>query len=673
MKITIGSPRVLSVLVDNGVSFVTEMDISSRNPCVYNFFTVDTPFNIVSESGQVICSETFRENFEKACQEHKTNAEKVIFTINSARIINRDITIPYVRANKVESLIISNAAEYFPLDISEYKMVHTVNETLTDKNGKRLSVSVCAVPKDILSSYYDLASYLNLQVESIDYIGNSVFRFMKMFERTHASDGSGKTNLYIIPNSSGTVLTFVKNGEVKLQRHIGIGYGSLIENATKISKLTAEETLTADGNKAFDINNPPADDLIFGIRYNKDEWRETNRGFLDGLCPAISRSMDYFESMLESSDIEYQPILAGPATMIKGLKEYLEEGLRLEFADADILFGKKNLNKKVVRAFPANEFSPCVGAIIAPLGLSDKSVAKSVPALEVFKDSSVQSLLLMIGVSVFTICVAVSVCLMYLPRSNNQSLKDQAKALKDKTVELSGAKNSKTEYEKWVDIKNSVDGMNDYLYTYNDKLVYFIEEFERKMPESFVAKNITISEKGVSMTISVDSRYEAAYVIMTLREMESIKVTSISNSFTFGEVGSTTPDDEFTVITDEEYALIESRLVGIDWIAFDFTTLDPTMFKFFGIDIEDYIDKDGNLIHKNIAPEYQNFSDDEIRVGLNDGTINFFDLMMIRKQSDMNGNSGDTSSKAVTISVSMEYTGKFEIPGTVTPEPTEQE
>ncbi|MBE6543074.1 MAG: hypothetical protein E7675_01605 [Ruminococcaceae bacterium] len=662
MKITVGSPRVLSVLVDNGISYVTEMDLSSRTPCVHNFFTVDTPFDTVSESGQVVCSEIFRENFQNACKTHKISAEKVIFTINSGRIINREITVPYVRSSKVESVIISNASEYFPLDITDFKMVHKVNETISDQNGKRLKVSVCAVPKDILSSYYDLAAFLSLEIENIDYVGNSVFRFLKMFERPLATEpeGTNTVKVYMSMNSSSTVLSFVMQGEAKLQRHIGIGYGGVLEYATGISKKSAEAVMYSSTDP-FDINEPPKDDLIFGIHYDEKEWKKNTIGSLDGLCSSISRSIDYFETLFESTNLDYKLYLVGPAVKIGGIKEYLEEGLRSTVTVPDVVLGKKNINVKKCAGFPATEYAMCVGAIIAPLNLSDKSVAKSVPMLEVFKDSSVQSLLLMLGISVFTICVAVSVCLWYLPQSENNKLKAQAQELKDKMQTLSGAQTVKTEFEKWEDIKESVSGINTYLYTYNDKLVYFIEEFERKMPESFSAKNITISEKGVSMTVSVDSRYEAAYVIMTLREMKSIKVTSISNSFTFGQVGSNTPDDKFTVISDQEYALIESKLVGIDWVAFDFTTLDPELFKLFGIDIDDYIDKEGNLIHKNIAPEYQNFSDDEIRVGLNDGRINFFDLFMIKKESDV-GASTEGSAKSVSITVSMEYTGEFEIP-----------
>lgn len=662
MKITVGSPKVLSVFVDNGISYVTEMDLSSRNPCVHNFFTVSTPFDTVTESGQVVCSEIFKENFQNACKNHKTSAEKVIFTINSGRIINREITIPYVRSNKVESIIINNASEYFPLDITEYKMVHKINETIVDEKGKRLNVTVCAVPKDILASYYDLAAFLGLEIENIDYVGNSIFRFEKMFERQSAvePEGSSLVKVYITMNSSSAVLTFVKQGEAKLQRQIGIGYGGILEYATKLSKKDAEEVMYSSTDP-LDINEPPKDDLIFDVHYDREEWQKNHKESLEGLCSSISRSMDYFETLFESANLDYKLYLVGPAVKIGGLKEYLEEGLRTEVYIPDVLLGKKNIKIKKCAGFAAIEYGMCVGAIIAPLNLSDKSVAKSVPMLEVFKDSSVQSLLLMFGISVFTICIAVSVCLWYLPRSENSKLNAQAQELKDKMQSLSGAQNAKTEFEKWEDIKESVSGINDYLYTYNDKLVYFIEEFERKMPESFTAKSINISEKGVSMTVTVDSRYEAAYVIMTLREMKSIKVTSISNSFTFGQVGSNTPDDEFTVISDQEYALIESKLEGIDWISFDFTTLDPELFKLFGIDIDDYVDKDGNLIHKNIAPEYQNFSDDEIRVGLNDGRINFFDLFMIKKESDV-GASTEGSAKSVSISVSMEYTGEFEIP-----------
>lgn len=662
MKITVGSPRVLSVFVDNGVSYVTEMDLSSRNPCVHNFFTVDTPFDTVSESGQVVCSEVFRENFQNACKNHKVSAEKVIFTINSGRIINREISIPYVRSSKVESVIISNASEYFPLDITDFKMVHKVKETVTDQSGKRLNVSVCAVPKDILSSYYDLAAFLSLEIENIDFIGNSVFRSMKMFEKTLATEpeGANTVKVYMSMTSSSTVLSFVVQGEAKLQRNIGIGYGGILQNAAALSKKSAEEVLYSD-TESLDINDPPKDDLIFDVHYDKEEWKKTNRDSLEGLCASISRSIDYFEEMFKSSNLEYKLYLVGPAVRIGGMKEYLEEGLRTTVNVPDLLLGKKNINIKKCSGFAACEYAMCVGAIIAPLNLSDKSVAKSVPMLEVFKDSSVQSLLLMLGISVFTICIAVSVCLWYLPRSENDKLSTQAQELKDKMQSLSGSQTVKTEFEKWEEIKESVSGINTYLYTYNDKLVYFIEEFERKMPESFSATNISVTEKGVSMTVNVDTRYEAAYVIMTLREMKSVNVTSISNNFTFGQVGANTPDDKFTVISDQEYALIESKLVGIDWIAFDFTTLDPNLFKVFGIDLDDYIDDEGNLIHKNIAPEYKNFSDDEIRVGLNDGRISFFDLFMIKKESDL-GVSTEGSAKSVSIAVSMEYTGEFEIP-----------
>ena len=92
------------------------------------------------------CQNPHKENFQNACKNHKTSAEKVIFTINSGRIINREITIPYVRSNKVESIIINNASEYFPLDITEYKMVHKINETIVDEKGKYIAVDkICKI------------------------------------------------------------------------------------------------------------------------------------------------------------------------------------------------------------------------------------------------------------------------------------------------------------------------------------------------------------------------------------------------------------------------------------------------------------------------------------------------------------------------------------------------
>lgn len=658
MNFSLGEPRILGAYIDNGISYFAEMDKNSRNPIVYNYFTVETPSNIVAEDGSVVCNEEFRNSFIEACKDHKIVADKIIFTVDSGRVINREILIPYVSANKISALIQSNASEYFPVDISEYKTVYKVIQTVNDNTGKKLRVNVYAVPRDILRSYYDLASFLGFEVETMDYSGNSIYQCLKAFDKPHGEAEENAVNMYITMDSNTTMLTFVKNGELKLQRHVNIGYGKMLEQAALTAKVSCEALVHAPG-MGFDMNTPPKDDDVFNLHYDKDEWKANNYDLVDGIIPAISRSMEYFLSIEENANSVLSVYLVGTACKFGGFREYMSEGLGVDIAYPELTLKKNSLKYVDPEEFDLCEYILAVGACVMPINITDKSVIKTVPALDVFKDSSVQRLILLIGVTVFIVCMGVAVSLWFIPRAENAALQEQANELRDKVAEYGNINSIYSEYENWTAVKESVSSIHNYLYTYNDNLVYFIEEFERKMPSSFKASSISISETGVSMSVAVESRAEAAYVIMTLREMKSVSIKSISNVFNFSS-SADEANDEYVIITDANYSILESNLSSVDWLTIDLKTLDPQIFAYFGIDMTDYVDANGGLKHENINKNYQNMTDDEIRKGLADGSINFFELLLIKKESDVVPSTGSGEVNQVTFSVTLEYTGNFE-------------
>lgn len=658
MNLTLGEPRVLGAYIDNGISYFAEMDKNSRSPIVYNYFTVETPNDIVAEDGSVVCNEEFKKNFIEACKEHKIVANKIVFTIDSGRVINREILIPYVSANKVEALIHSNASEYFPVDISEYKTVHKIIQTVTDNTGKKLRVNVYAVPYDILRSYYDFAAFLGLEVETMDYSGNSIYQCLKTFEKPHTEIDENEVGVYINMDSNTTMLTFIKNHEIKLQRHVNIGYGNMLAQAAATAKVSCEK-LVHDPTMGFDLNNPPADDEVFNVHYDKEEWKNSNIDLLEGVIPAISRTLDHFLNLDGNANSVYKIYLLGTARRFAGFREYLSEGLGMEVLLADLALKKNSLKYVNPEEFDLGEYVLAVGACVMPINITDKNVIKTVPALDVMKDSSVQRLFLLIGVTVFIICVGVAVSLWFIPRNENAALQKQANELKNKVTSYGDVSSIYSEYEDWNAVKESVSSIHQYLYTYNDNLVYFIEEFERKMPSSFKASSINISETGVSMSIVVESRAEAAYVIMTLREMKSVSIKSISNVFNFSTSGGE-ENSEYVIITDANYQIIADNIGSVDWLTIDLKDLDPKLFAYFGIDMTEYVDAKGGLKHDNINPKYKDMSDDDIRKGLDDGSIDFFELLLVKKESDVIPSVGGDEKFQVSFSVNLEYTGNFE-------------
>ena len=48
------------------------------------------------------------------------NSNDVVFTISSNKIATKDVLVPDVKGNKIDKIIETNAAEYFPVKIEDY-------------------------------------------------------------------------------------------------------------------------------------------------------------------------------------------------------------------------------------------------------------------------------------------------------------------------------------------------------------------------------------------------------------------------------------------------------------------------------------------------------------------------------------------------------------------------
>ena len=68
------------------------------------------------------------------------------FSISSPRLATKEVLIPNVKANKIEKIVQANATEYFPVNMDEYIIQHTVLQEIEDQGQKKLKIMVAAVP-----------------------------------------------------------------------------------------------------------------------------------------------------------------------------------------------------------------------------------------------------------------------------------------------------------------------------------------------------------------------------------------------------------------------------------------------------------------------------------------------------------------------------------------------
>ena len=205
--------KVLSIEVGNDITHIVETDYKARTPKVYEFFQVPTPEGVLVD-GSIRTDRAFVEQIQRELRTHRVKTRKVIFVMNSTRIANREIEIPLVREKQIHNLLITNAVEFFPVNLMQYQLVHQIIEKREDE--RKYKLSVLAVPKEIIRSYQQFATALNLEVAALDYVGNSIAQGMLRMIKTPV-----KVTLKVDEEMS--MLTVISGDRVRLQRNISYG------------------------------------------------------------------------------------------------------------------------------------------------------------------------------------------------------------------------------------------------------------------------------------------------------------------------------------------------------------------------------------------------------------------------------------------------------------------
>jgi type IV pilus assembly protein PilM len=113
--------RVLSIEIGSVITRVAEMEHKTKNPRIYQVFTFATPPNMLVD-GNVTVTDIFVSQLRSNLSDRRITTKQAIFIINSNRVANRTIQIPFVKENRVADLLKANASDYFPVDLSQYEL-----------------------------------------------------------------------------------------------------------------------------------------------------------------------------------------------------------------------------------------------------------------------------------------------------------------------------------------------------------------------------------------------------------------------------------------------------------------------------------------------------------------------------------------------------------------------
>ena len=518
--------RVLSIEIGNSFTKICEIDYKVKKPKVYKVLTVETPEGVVVD-GMLQPTQEYADHLVNALGTNGIRTKRVIFTISSTRVASREVQIPNVKANKIEALVKTNANDYFPVDLTQYEIGHYLAGGLTEEG--KLRVMALAVPKALLNSYYQLAQMCGWEVECFDYSSNSLYQILR-------DEKSEKVTMMIKIDENSTIVTVLSAGKVLLQRTVAYGVQDAIETmiasgayavndpmsaVERFQKKTCLNRVLHPGDKLWEENAGRWEDEDAG-NAEVTAARQKITSSLEPLIVGVSRVIDFYDSRNSNTPIE-RTYVTGLGGSFSGMSKLFTNCLERKVHTLSDMDDKIGMSKAIRSTRPAAYIS-CLGAVLAPVGLIDKSTqkAKRLTVVSGTNYTFVSVAILVLGV-ILSIAMAVTSLTRYFGTvAENVALQARVEELQPAQAVYNEYLSAAAQYDKYK-----------YLYEYtenpNENLVEFINELEQILPDSFYTDSFSSDQTGISMTVNVEGKAAAARTILNIRNMESIEDVQISN------------------------------------------------------------------------------------------------------------------------------------------------
>ena len=491
--------KVLSIDITNESITIVEITASQKKQTyIHKVLIFDTPEDSF-EDGQIRDLERIATEIKTQLSAAGVSNKNAVFVMNSTKIVNREVVIPFVPEKKVAGLINSNASEYFPVNnIEDYVIANTVLETFTDENGsKQLRVMAVAAPENMVRGYYDLAQAAGLKVQDIDYIGNAMLQLIK----TQTTEQS--TTMVIQLGSESTVLNVVHGDKLLLQRTVPYGTNPVVN--------VVMQEKNCDANAAMALLQ---NERIITVDFDDNEATGAFRYLINN----IGRVMDFYASKNPDNPID-DVFLTGDGALIRGIDGLFKIQLNVSTRIMDSLY-----NVKFDPSIDLRVYSPVY--LIAPIGGALNPMGFPVGGVKGGSSSGGGGIGPFVGILVASALVAAGVSFYFINKLNTL---DDKKASLERQVEekayIEEIINERDEAEaRYLDAQT----MDNSTYQLNEQALEFIGELESKIPTNVVVQSFTANSDSISIPSMAASYDDISDFIMQLKTIKCVDDVYVS-------------------------------------------------------------------------------------------------------------------------------------------------
>lgn len=527
------SNKVLTVEITNESITIIEVTPSVKKQTnVHNALIFETPEDSY-EDGTLRDVERIASAIREQLSSNGITNKNVIFILSSSKVVNREVLIPEVKETKIKGIVAANASEYFPVNIEDYVISHSVLEHFTDEEkNKQIKLMVVAAPIAMVKGYYELGSMLGLNVQSIDYVGNAMLQLIKT--QTSAT----MTTMVIQLSSESTILNIVKGDTLLLQRTVPYGTNAVVTEIMDEKGVDATTAMTLLQNERL-------------ITVDFDDNAAT--GAFRYLINNVGRVIDYYVTKNPDKPID-DVFLVGDGALIRGIDGLFKIQLNIQTRIMDSLYNVKFDPKIDLKIYNPVYLVVPIGAAFAPMGFQPTEVkASKAGASDYFKYC--------VGFTVVLILISAAASGAMIVLKNNElqrrdSLNAQIAAIQDIDEIITQYDAAKAKYD-------DIMLMYDTTRTLNENVSMFIAALEDSIPKEVTVSSYSSSESNVTIAATSNSYDAVAKFVIELKKIECITDAYVSAISSSVDEATGTEIHTFNV-TCQFVSMVQEEQIGVD-------------------------------------------------------------------------------------------------------------
>ncbi|MDE7268976.1 MAG: pilus assembly protein PilM [Acetatifactor sp.] len=521
--------KVLTIELGHSVIKLCEMDYKVKKPKIYQCQEAITPAGSVNDG--YIAEGMMRElayAIKETIARNGIKTKKVIFTVASAKIINREVVVPAVKEAQIPSVVQANLNEYFPVSLADYEVTQSLVQTISDGvDAGKHRVLIFAAEKAMLESYKKLAAACDLDIVNVCCSGATIV------EAARNQRASG-CQAIIKMEEKYSIISVVQDGVLMLQRSINYGVGDAMSTVASQPSFAAGDTLGVW--RLITRQNCTSESVLNVKEAGRPEARAAVTEALNPLLSGIMRVFDYFNSHFNGTEIENVSIVGLGAQFI-GVPEILGEALGIVCRKAGMFQDVEVYDSDIKQKSDA--YSSCIGA-----GFAGDGFIHETEKAKISKETNYTGASVLIGLLCAVAAIAM-VVMSILPYKEAQAEEKRLQNLYN-TYEQ-----GKVVYDKYMATQNFYTEIvrgTRMTELPNDNLLVFLGELEEKLPYDVVIEEFLSDDEQCVMQIDVTDKRTAAKVLDTLRGFDSVMQVTME---TMEEKEKKSEDDERSTNADD--------------------------------------------------------------------------------------------------------------------------